>query len=68
MELYLQSVKQLRKLASELGVSGRNEMNKGQLIDALTVPLLLRRIERLERRVFHLETVAGVQESPESVG
>ena len=54
-DLSTMKVRDLRKLASEKGVSGRNDMNRGQLIAALEVPILEDRVANLETRLAALE-------------
>jgi hypothetical protein len=57
-ELAAMKVQQLRSLAGELGVPGRTDMNKVELIDALIIPFLEARINGLEERIARLEAKA----------
>lgn len=56
-ELKTMTVDELRYLARQKNISGRGEMNKAQLVEALASLNLSARVEALEERVASLEAV-----------
>lgn len=61
-DLARKSVLELRKMAAVRMIPGRSEMNKAELIDALSEYGLEERVRRLEGRVSALESKSYEQD------
>lgn len=62
MGLEEMTVRQLRSMAAGSGIAGRSEMNRKQLIAALSGGSIEERVERLEARVSALEQKSSAQD------